>query len=448
MIFNPTSANRTGTARNLEKGIPETEFSIVDVETTGLDPERHHRIIEIAIIRINLSGTLADHYSTLVNPNRDLGPTHIHHISGCDVKNAPPFEEIAGDVLLRLGGAVFTGFNVRFDLRFLRSEFHRLGHEIPSVEPLCVMRLAGLVAPDLPGRKLEVCCKHFGVPLANVHSAYNDAFATAQLLSQCLARAGRHGPDLLKSLAVEPLPQKHEIWPTIPISGRFLSREDATAATRTQPTYIEKLVASLPSMATIDPKLDEYLALLDQVLEDRLVTADEATLLFNQAQELGFSQDVARSAHSQYMRDLISVAFADGTITAIEEIDLRDVSRLLSIPDEEFQELLLDVKAGKHPNVQEVRHAAAGADTLAGLTICFTGEFICQIKGTAISREYAEMLAEQKGVKVKKGVTKDLDILVTADPNSMSGKAKKARQYGIRIVAEPVFWRMMGVDVE
>jgi DNA polymerase-3 subunit epsilon len=45
-------------------------------------------------------------------------------------------------------------------------------------------------------------------------------------------------------------------------------------------------------------------------------------------------------------------------------------------------------------------------------------------------------------------VTKKLDYLVTPDPDSMSGKAKKAREYGVRIVAEPVFWRMVGVEVE
>jgi DNA polymerase-3 subunit epsilon len=49
---------------------------------------------------------------------------------------------------------------------------------------------------------------------------------------------------------------------------------------------------------------------------------------------------------------------------------------------------------------------------------------------------------------IKKGVSKKLDILVVADPYSMSGKAQKARQYGTRIVAEPVFWRIVGVPIE
>jgi DNA polymerase-3 subunit epsilon len=45
-------------------------------------------------------------------------------------------------------------------------------------------------------------------------------------------------------------------------------------------------------------------------------------------------------------------------------------------------------------------------------------------------------------------VTKKLDILVVADPHTQSGKARKARQYGTRIVHEPVFWQMLGVTVK
>jgi DNA polymerase-3 subunit epsilon len=45
-------------------------------------------------------------------------------------------------------------------------------------------------------------------------------------------------------------------------------------------------------------------------------------------------------------------------------------------------------------------------------------------------------------------VTKKLDLLVVADPDTQSGKAQKARKYGIRIMHEPVFWKAIGVEVE
>ena len=65
-----------------------------------------------------------------------------------------------------------------------------------------------------------------------------------------------------------------------------------------------------------------------------------------------------------------------------------------------------------------------------------------------MKRSKAEEIATEQGMVVKKNVTRDLEILVVADPDSMSGKAKKARTYGTRIIAEPVFWQMMGIQVE
>ena len=45
-------------------------------------------------------------------------------------------------------------------------------------------------------------------------------------------------------------------------------------------------------------------------------------------------------------------------------------------------------------------------------------------------------------------MTKRLDVLICADPDSLSGKARKAQSYGTRIIVEPVFWRLLGIDVQ
>ena len=60
----------------------------------------------------------------------------------------------------------------------------------------------------------------------------------------------------------------------------------------------------------------------------------------------------------------------------------------------------------------------------------------------------AEIIAAERSMVVKSDVTKTLDFLVVGDPDSMSTKARKARKYGVRIIAEPVFWQMMGISVE
>jgi DNA polymerase-3 subunit epsilon len=51
-------------------------------------------------------------------------------------------------------------------------------------------------------------------------------------------------------------------------------------------------------------------------------------------------------------------------------------------------------------------------------------------------------------LSIRDSVTKDLDLLVMADPYSQSGKAKKARQYGTRVMAEAVFWQAIGVQTD
>lgn len=70
------------------------------------------------------------------------------------------------------------------------------------------------------------------------------------------------------------------------------------------------------------------------------------------------------------------------------------------------------------------------------------------MKGTRISRALAEQLAGEAGLEVRSCVSKGLSLLVVADPDTQSIKAKKARQYGVRIMAEAAFWRALGVVVE
>ena len=88
------------------------------------------------------------------------------------------------------------------------------------------------------------------------------------------------------------------------------------------------------------------------------------------------------------------------------------------------------------------------SDTLAGKTVCFTGCLVGSIEGSAITRSIAQELATAAGLVVSDGVTKSLDILVVADPNTQSGKARQARRLGTRLMAEAAFWHSIGIQVE
>ena len=84
---------------------------------------------------------------------------------------------------------------------------------------------------------------------------------------------------------------------------------------------------------------------------------------------------------------------------------------------------------------------------MTGLSVCFTGALAGMIDGHLITRAEAQELATQAGLIVKGGVTKGLDLLVVADPDSQSGKARRARELGTRVMAEAVFWRAIDAPV-
>jgi DNA polymerase-3 subunit epsilon len=134
-------------------------------------------------------------------------------------------------------------------------------------------------------------------------------------------------------------------------------------------------------------------------------------------------------------------------VTAREQEDLRLVARLLGFEDFSQEQLASLILSVANDRCEEAPASPVG-DSLQGKRVCFTGDALCRLNGTPISRELATSLAEQHGLTVVESVTKQLDILVVADPHTQSTKAKKARQYGLRVIHEPEFWRMLGIAIE
>ncbi|MFH0983222.1 MAG: exonuclease domain-containing protein [Planctomycetota bacterium] len=424
------------------------EFAVVDVETTGLFPRRADRIIEVAIIRVDSHGKTLDEYVTLVNPQRDIGPTHLHGITTRHVKKAPTFDEIAGDVLARLAGAVFVAHNASFDIRFLQAELDRLELELPDFPHLCTMQLARKADPRIPSRRLLALCEHFGITVDRWHSAHADARATVDLFRTCIAKVGDITTLSLSDIGVRDEALANASWPSLPMSGKSCSREVAAQIIAAEPSYIARLVARLPSVEDVTPGTEEYFSLLDRVLEDRRVTAEDAEALFSLAEEQGLVREQTLSAHRRYMREVIRVALMDSALSELEMNDLDEVRRMLNLSVEEYVALFDEVDSQARPADACRNICIAGERDVQGMSVCFTGELACRIGGDVVTRGTAERIAIERGMVVMANVTRELDYLVVADPDSMSGKAKKARAYGVRIIAEPVFWQMMRVQAQ
>jgi DNA polymerase III subunit epsilon len=418
-----------------------TPIAVIDTETTGVYPGGHDRIIEIAVIRYQPgTGEIEDEYVTLVNPKRDVGRTDIHGIAAGDLLQAPEFREVAGDIGHRLNGAILAAHNVRFDLGFLHSEYARVGIELPQFPALCTLHLAYRFHTT-PSRKLGVCCAEAGVDHHDDHTAAGDARACLDLLSHYLRRAGRcRLGDLGCDCDELPDPGWIRIMPT----GRALPRSEVAVLRARELGYLSRLVEHLPGSEGSSVREAEYLCLLDRVLEDRALTREEAHSLCAAARSWGMSQHDVSGAHQAYLWALVRQAKADGVVTDLELRDLARVAELLGIDAETLVRLLDTLTPADH----SAQQASASANALAGKSICFTGELLGMIAGQRVTREMAENLACKAGMLVKPGVSKSLDILVVADPDTQSGKARKAREYGTRIMAEATFWQAVGLRVD
>jgi len=140
---------------------------------------------------------------------------------------------------------------------------------------------------------------------------------------------------------------------------------------------------------------------------------------------------------------------ADEIVTDAERRELEHVASLLGIRAEDVDKALETARerlADAQTNPPEDNSPLKRED-FAGKRVCFTGESRCTLDGEFLTRQFAAELVEREGMTMAESVTKELDILVVADPYTQSGKAKKAQRYGIRIIHEPVFWRALGLEV-
>lgn len=175
---------------------------VFDTETTGVDLVSD-RVVELGAV-CYLAGEEHDARRMRINPERPIPPsaTEVHKISDEHVRDKPIFAHVAERFVAYLHGREpvgargvqpwLAGYNATgFDAPLLNSELARVGHAARIeagrvVDPMVFVRWH---LRSLEKRNLLSACSHFGVELANAHSALADARATGRLL-MCMVQAG------------------------------------------------------------------------------------------------------------------------------------------------------------------------------------------------------------------------------------------------------------------
>jgi DNA polymerase-3 subunit epsilon len=403
-------------------------YAVLDTETTGLSPQLQHRVIELAVVLVDEQGNVESEWSTLLNPNRDLGPQHIHGIRASEVLNAPSFGDVAGFLAEMLLGRVLVAHNLRFDRLFLDAEYDRLGVPFPLAPGMgiCTMTVAGELLVG-SGRSLRDCCQEARVPLVGWHAALNDARATAGLLRHFISITDPDWPWKSEVSALSEVP-----WP-------YLDSPSFTACSRRshdEPAHgidlglLDRIVDFMPRADAAD-LTDPYLAVLDEALSDRYLSADESGSLRALAAAMGIGSDTVFSMHREYLNALARVALADNHLSKEEEADLYRVAEILDLP------------AGAVPSSLEAARACAQPLTAGQLDLP-EGSMIVFTGAMAEPRELWMQRADDHGWVAHPAVTKRVALVVSADTDSLSGKAKKARGYGIPIMSIEDFRDALG----
>jgi DNA polymerase III subunit epsilon len=170
---------------------------VLDTETTGLEPEQGHRIIEIGCIEVvnrRRSGRVFHRY---LCPDReiDAGALQVHGLTTEFLSGQPRFAEVAGELLEFLRGAELIIHNAPFDVAFLDAELRKLQASPGRIADHCTVLDTLQMARQMhPGQRngLDALCKRYSVDNSQreLHGALLDADL---LLEVYLAMTGGQG---------------------------------------------------------------------------------------------------------------------------------------------------------------------------------------------------------------------------------------------------------------
>ncbi|MCC7464002.1 MAG: DNA polymerase III subunit epsilon [Gammaproteobacteria bacterium] len=156
---------------------------VLDTETTGLEPARGHRIIEIGCVELINRRCTGRHFHQYLNPERDIeaAALAVHGLSAEKLADQPRFADIAAAFVEFVGASELIIHNAPFDIAFLDAELARLALAVPirMGERCAVLDTLALARELHPGQRnsLDALCRRYGVDNSRreLHGALLDA---------------------------------------------------------------------------------------------------------------------------------------------------------------------------------------------------------------------------------------------------------------------------------
>jgi DNA polymerase-3 subunit epsilon len=159
---------------------------VLDTETTGLEVEQRHRVIEIGCVELVNRRLTGRTYHQYLNPERDIDPgaEAVHGLSRERLAKEPVFARVHGEFLEFIRDAELIIHNAPFDVAFLNAELARIDAPDKIHEVCRVLDSLALARQMHPGQRnnLDALCKRYSVD--NSHRDYHGALLDARILAE------------------------------------------------------------------------------------------------------------------------------------------------------------------------------------------------------------------------------------------------------------------------
>lgn len=175
------------------------EYVVLDLETTGLYQNEGDKIIEIGALLIQ-NGHVADIFSTLINPRRNIPPeaTFVNGITKEMTMGKPTSRKAIPALCRFIGERPIFAHNATFDSKFLLNEMNQIS-ENSRVNMICSLLLARRIFPNFNSYTLENLSNELKLDCSSFHEAISDCEATWKLLETVFREIHKEMPDFLLS---------------------------------------------------------------------------------------------------------------------------------------------------------------------------------------------------------------------------------------------------------
>ena len=170
----------------MDKRTYTNRIVVLDTETTGLNPQEGHRIIEIGCVELVKRRLTGKRFHVYINPDRiiDEGAIAVHGITNQFLDDKPHFEQIVDDFIAFIKDAELVIHNAPFDVGFINNELSRLNNKSGTITDYSeVFDTLTYARKKHPGQRnsLDALCKRYGID--NSHRDLHGALLDAEILA-------------------------------------------------------------------------------------------------------------------------------------------------------------------------------------------------------------------------------------------------------------------------